>query len=154
LTGKNFDLTLRQSQVLTLAAQKIKHYGYVKVYDLLGDTGVGHTTLADHLSALQRDGYIKAPIDSEGKERLARNLSSYDTIVLTETGKKFAQEIMNFARASYKESPSCVNVEFVVMLSIPVPATTRMMPKNSNSGRNRFGFCHSIRMFILHIFWE
>jgi hypothetical protein len=107
LKRSNFDLTLRQSQVLTLVAQKIKNFGYVEVYDLLGDTGVGHTTLADHLSALQRDGYIRIP-DADGKERLARNLSSHDKIELTEIGRNFAQEIMNSVKASYKETASGV----------------------------------------------
>ena len=103
---KNFELTLRQSQVLVLVAQKTRNFGIVKISDLLTDTGVAHATLADHLSALQRDGYIQTPADSNGKQRPPRNLSSKDRITLTKEGKKLAQEVMNGVRASYKEMPS------------------------------------------------
>lgn len=108
MNRKNHDLTLRQSQVLVLAAQKTLNFGFVKFCDLLTDTGVAHATLADHLAALQRDGYIETPKDQDGNQRPPRNLSAQDKIEITEEGKKAALIIVNTVKTSYTETPSSI----------------------------------------------
>jgi DNA-binding MarR family transcriptional regulator/hemoglobin-like flavoprotein len=108
LNRKTLDLTLRQSQVLVLTAQKTQNYGLCKFSDLLADTGVAHATLADHLAALQRDGYIQTPSDKDGNQRPPRNLSAPDPIQITEEGKKVAMGIVSSLNATYNELPSTI----------------------------------------------
>jgi len=108
LTRKNLDLTLRQSQVLVFTARKFHNYGFVKFSDLLADTGVAHATLADHLAALQQDGYIQTPRDKDGNQRPPRNLSATDKIDITEEGKKVALRIVNSLNASYNEGAASI----------------------------------------------
>jgi hypothetical protein len=101
-------LTLRQSQILVSAAQKIHNYGSCKFSDLLGDTGVGHATLADHLKALQRDGYMTTPISEDGTQRLPRNLSAIDLLDVTPEGKILALNILNFLGLNYDVSAGAI----------------------------------------------
>jgi DNA-binding MarR family transcriptional regulator len=105
---KNLGLTLRQSQVLVSASQKINNYGICKFSDVLGDTGVGHATLSDHVKALQRDGYMTTPLDEDGSQRLPRNLSAPDLLSVTPKGKSVALEILNSIGLTYDASATTI----------------------------------------------
>ena len=105
---KDFGLSLRQCQVLVDAVQKIHNYGYCKVSDLLGDTGVGHATLFDHIKALQDKGFMQTPVDSQGNHRLPRNFSAPDQVFVTAPGNTLALDILAFIGATIDEQASSV----------------------------------------------
>ena len=63
-----------------------KNFGECKVYDLLGDIGIAHMTLFDHLNALKQFGLVSF-------SKPARNLSSSDQIDLTSKGEEAIEKL-------------------------------------------------------------
>jgi len=94
---------LRQAQALISVAQRTHTLGNVKLADLITDMGVAFVTLADHLQALQREGYVQTPKDANGEYRLPRNLGFQDEITITEQGKEVAKEIAESVKVSYAD---------------------------------------------------
>ncbi len=108
MNAKYYGLTLRQAQVLLCTAHKIYNYNFCKFADLLADTGVAHATLADHLAALQRRGYIQTPAGKDGLPRPPRNLYAPDDIYITDSGKQVAGEILISIEGSYNDCTSAL----------------------------------------------
>ena len=81
-------ITPRKRQILAAIFWRKKHFGECRVYDLLGDIGIAHATLFDHLEHLKNLGLV-----SFSKNK-ARNLSHIDHIDLTPKGEKFIEEIL------------------------------------------------------------
>jgi DNA-binding MarR family transcriptional regulator len=90
-----YDLTLRQSQALTCIAYRKEIFQIVKVSNLITDMGVAFATLADHLAALKKRGYI------ETEAKFTRNLEFSDPIFLTKTGKAISDRLMEKIGATY-----------------------------------------------------
>jgi len=84
-------LTKRRCQVLASIYRRIKMFGKCQVYDLLGDLGIAHGTLFDHLQGLKNAGLV-----SFSKE-FARNLNVNDRIELTSRG----EELVKFLIKNY-----------------------------------------------------
>ncbi len=96
MTSRQFGLTLRQCEVLLSVAKTTNDLNVVTIRSLITDIGVGHATLADHLKAMIKYGYLKT-IDDEKP----RNMGFEDKIIITGLGKTKANQILNELGLSY-----------------------------------------------------
>ena len=111
-------LTPRRKQLLVAIGWRIHHYGVCKVADLLGDIGISHLALFDHLEPLKKMNFV----EFEGK---ARNLSSNSEIILTSLGQRKFEEILNESNASLNEPLNEVLEKIVYRYMIPPRGRTK-----------------------------
>lgn len=97
-------LTLRQMQAICSIASRKNNFGSAKLTDLITDMGVSSGTLAGHLNALKKAGYIEIP----EYRKNTRGLGFYDEIFITESGREYAQKIMKRINSTYNDTPTQV----------------------------------------------
>ena len=113
--------TLRQMEIIACIYWRKENFGIVKFKDLVGDIGISFATLADHLKALIKKGFI------EQTSKEPRNLNFNDEIELTVDGEKFISELFKKIDISKNMTTLQIIHKIKEYMSITYPSRPKKM---------------------------